>query len=151
VRPKYVAILEDHRDRAAAMRRLLARELPHLNVVIFDASAEMIEWLERSLPDTVLVSLDHDLLPRRPPGGGDDSMKVVGTGREVADFLATYPCVCPVIVHSSNSHAVPGMIRELREARWVCSAVTPCDGISWIAGDWWAEVNLYRQRGLLFW
>src|SRR5437016_2439400 len=99
------------------MRRLLARELPHLNVVIFDASADMIEWLERWLPDTVLISLDHDLLPRRP-AIGDESMKVVGTGREVADFLATYPCVCPVIVHSSNTHAVPGMIRELRETRW---------------------------------
>ena len=67
----------------------------------------------------------------------------------VDHLVASYPCVCPVIVHTANAQAAPGMMRALREAGWVCSAVTPCDDLGWIE-EWVREIALYRWKGLLF-
>ena len=100
------------------------------------------------MPYVSLISLDHDLLPCDPPQASGRRPDP-GTGRDVVDHLAGIPCVCPVIVHTSNEHAAPGMIHVLREAGWVCSAVTPRDDLAWIR-DWVQEILLYRRRGLLF-
>jgi hypothetical protein len=146
---KFIAILEDNAARAATMRLALARSYAQFNVIIFRDAADMIRWLDRIIGQTVLISLDHDLLSCDPPDA-QGRRPWPGTGREVADHLVdSYPCVCPVIVHTSNAQAAPGMMRVLREAGWVCSAIMPHDDLAWI-GDWLAEIELYRQKGLLF-
>jgi hypothetical protein len=147
---RYIAILEDHEGRATAMRLVAARVLPEINFVAFDCASDMLGWLDRILPHTVLISLDHDLLPQGPRDARG-RLRDPGTGRDVANYLAGFPCVCPVIVHTSNVHAAPGMLHMLREAGWVCSAVTPRDDVAWVAEEWQSEVVLYRERGLLFW
>lgn len=124
------------------MRRALAELLPQFNTVIFDHAGEMLKWLEGNLPYVVLISLDHDLIA--PPG------HEFGTGRDVADELAKWPCVCPVIVHTSNIQAAPGMVRVLRAAGWVCSFVSPRDDLAWIATEWRDEVEQYLRRGWIF-
>src|SRR5437879_3757284 len=109
VPPKFIAILEDHPARAAAMRLALARFYPQFNVIIYRDAPEMIRWLDRIIGQAALISLDHDLLPCDPPDE-QGRRPWPGTGREVVDHLATsYPCVCPVIVHTSNAEAAPGM------------------------------------------
>jgi hypothetical protein len=138
----FAAILEDNRPRAATMRRILLDLLPDVNTVVFADSASMMQWLDRYLRSTVLISLDHDLYPGE---SGTDP----GTGRQVADYLATLPCVCPVIVHTSNVEALPGMLRALREANWTCSCVVPHEDVTWISTAWRGEVEQYVRRGLV--
>jgi hypothetical protein len=142
VDPRFVAILEDHPERAARMRRVLAEILPAFNVIIFESAASMIRWLEDSMRYTVLICLDHDLIAH----DGRDP----GTGRLVVNYLATLQCTCPVIVHTSNLQAAPGMMCMLREAGWICSYVTPSDGFEWIGKDWLEEVEQYQRRGWIF-
>lgn len=149
---RFIVILEDHAGRTAAMRRALAHRAAEWNVVIFPSAGETCRFLDQYLPQTSLISLDHDLLWPSLTEGGDFSQGAdPGTGRDVADYLTRFPCVCPVIVHSSNEQAAQGMLRVLREARWACSQVVPTDGEAWIGNEWLAEVELYRARGLMFW
>src|SRR5258708_32047364 len=93
-----IAILEDNPDRIAAMRMCMAEALPGVEVVFFENAQEMIVWLGEHLGNVVLISLDHDL-----PLRNDESKTIdCGTGRQVADYLASLLPTCPVIVHSSN-------------------------------------------------
>ena len=124
------------------MRRVLADLLPAFNVIIFDAAGPMIRWLERSLSHTVLISLDHDLVTHDGTEPGD--------GRLVANYLATFQCVCPVIVHTSNLQAAPGMMSVLRGARWFCAFVQPQDGFGWISKEWRDEIEETYRRGWIF-
>ena len=62
-------------------------------------------------------------------------------------MLALYAPTCPVIVHSSNSLAVPGMLRVLRESGWPCSAVMPTDDLRWIPTMWREEVEWWATNG----
>ena len=96
---------------------------------------------------TVLISLDHDLpCVRSPDGLADD----YGTGREVADYLATVGSVCPVVVHTANSPAGDGMMRVLKDAGWSASRVRPIDDLRWIDVDWSpAARELIRPRLVL--
>ena len=138
----FVAILEDNRARAASMRRVLLDLLPDANTIVFDAAASIIDWLNRYAGSTSLISLDHDLYPSH---NGSDP----GSGRQVAEHLATLPCVCPVIVHTSNVEALPGMLRVLREANWTCSCVVPREDVTWVSTSWRNEVEQYLRRGLI--
>jgi len=92
----------------------------------------MITWLGDHIGDVALMSLDHDLPIRRDAGRSIDC----GTGREVADFLASMPPTCPVIVHSSNNQCAPGMYFGLKHAGWTCTRIYPGDDTSWVAHDW---------------
>ena len=49
--------------------------------------------------------------------------------------MAVYAPTCPVIVHSSNSLAVPGMLRVLSESGWPCSAVMPTNDLGGFPAD----------------
>ena len=102
-----VVILEDTPARVAEMRTVLAELLPALEVVVFDNAPDCADWLPEGLPLAALICLDHDLGPTRDRGGVRFDP---GIGRDTADLLAMYPATCPVIVHSSNSLAVPGML-----------------------------------------
>lgn len=87
------------------MQAVLAESLPAYEVAIFANAQRMIDWLAGHMAAVVLVSLDHDLPIRTPEGLPIDS----GTGRQVANYLASRPPTCPVIVHSSNPDSAPGM------------------------------------------
>jgi CheY-like chemotaxis protein len=130
-----ITILEDDAERVREMKSCLNRLLPSVEVMVFDVAAEMIASFRRHGIRSLLISLDHDLPIRR-----DEENRLIdcGTGREVADYLASLPPACPVIVHSSNIPCAAGMMLALKDAGWACHQVHPRDHLSWI-GDEWAE------------
>ena len=133
------AILDDDPGRVAAMRAALAGAGlgGRCAAEFFDDAPAMIAWLEAHLPECALVSLDHDLGPSRRVG---DEFRDPGTGRDVADFLASRAPACPVIVHTSNSLARVGMELALQSAGWTVLRVYPQFGADWIGTDWLATV-----------
>src|SRR5438132_5373899 len=101
-----IAILEDNIDRQEVMRAYLTDRFYMYDICIFDDASEMITFLHEHLTDTLVISLDHDLeLKPGPKGRCLDP----GTGREVADYLATKEPACPVNIHTTNSQAAAGM------------------------------------------
>lgn len=142
--PAYVLILEDTAARVEQMRPVLCELLPSLEVITFDNVPDLVDWLPAGLPHTRLICLDHDLGATRMKDGERFDP---GIGRDAADVLALWPAVCPVIVHSSNTVAVPGMLRVLRESGWPCSAVMPSDDLRWIDTLWKDEIRWYQDRG----
>lgn len=138
-----LAILEDDAGRITAMRECAADVLPGVEVAIFDSAQEMISWLRQNLVDVVLISLDHDLPIKDAAGNATD----FGTGKQVADFLATMAPTCPVIVHSSNDAGAAGMFFALKDANWPYSRVYPCNDLAWIEGSWAAQVRRYMDEG----
>src|SRR5581483_5326332 len=138
-----VAILEDDPTRIAAMRACLAAVFPGIEVIVFEDAREMIGWLDRHLGDVLFVSLDHDL----PLKSQRPSVIDCGTGRQVADYLASLPPTCPVIVHSSNNFCAPGMFFALKDAGWPCSRVYPDDDQAWVSASWAEEVRRFVRDG----
>lgn len=137
------AILEDDLNRVVAMRACLEAILPGVEIDFFSNAQEMIAWFGEHLGEVALISLDHDLPLRDDAGRSVDS----GTGRQVADFLASLPPTCPVIVHSSNNFYAPGVFFTLKDAGWPCSRVYPCDDYAWIADAWADEIRRYVRDG----
>ena len=144
---KFIAILEDNAERIGAMSIVLDRAFPGYSRVTCNNAPDFIAWLRIHLVDTVLICLDHDLGPNHERAG---EVFDPGIGRDVADYLGTQPAVCPVVVHSSNVMAVPGMLRVLQDAGWTCSAVVPSDDVGWIASEWFREIKGLRERGLIY-
>ena len=138
-----VAILEDDAGRINEMRACLPAVLPGADVVFFENAQEMIDWLPGHLGEVVLISLDHDLPLRDGEGRSVDC----GTGREVADFLASLPPTCPVIIHSSNEFCAPGMVFALKDAGWPHSRVRPLDELDWVRRDWADRIARYVRDG----
>jgi hypothetical protein len=138
-----VVILEDDVNRITAMRASLADVLPGLDIAVFEDAHQMIAWLGGRLGQVVLISLDHDLPLRQEPGRTVDC----GTGRQVADFLASMPPTCPVIVHSSNDPCATGMFFTLKDAGWPCSRIYPSPDPAWIRDAWVARVRRYVRDG----
>ncbi len=132
-----IGILDDDPDRIAVMEGLLRDQFREYAVCTFDNAPEMIQWLAGHLSALALICLDHDLGPNRMREGASFDP---GTGRHVADFLATQSPVCPVIIHSTNGLAVPGMIMALKESGWQCRRVVPDGELSWIPNWWFPEV-----------
>jgi hypothetical protein len=129
-----IAILEDDDRRAEVMRKTIATRFPTLECVIFDNAPAMIEWLKSSLDTVHIISLDHDL---ESSSGGFDA----GTGRDVADFLATQLPCCPVIIHTSNSIGGAGMKYAIEDAGWVSDSVLPLNDLGWIEDDWCRKIG----------
>jgi len=138
--PNLIVILEDSDYRYDVMKEVLAREFPDHRVRIFDNAPEMIGWLREGIDadPPCLMSLDHDLGPDRVVDG---EKLDPGTGREVVECMASLAPACPVIVHSSNGLAVPGMLMALEEAGWTATRVIPLPGVDWIDQSWIAEVR----------
>jgi len=133
-----ITILDDEPDRLHAMVPLLRERLPDVDIVTFDNAPGINAWLAEHLPSCVLICLDHDLILI---GGRDnkyEDSKVIdpGTGRDVADFLATRDPVCQVIIHTTNTLARPGMIAALEDAGWEVSYVSPYEDLLWIQEVW---------------
>lgn len=138
-----VAILEDNADRIAAMKAVLPEVLPGVESVFFEDAQPMIDWLLQHLAEVILISLDHDLPLWDLAGQSIDC----GTGRQVADYLASMPPTCPVIVHSSNLTCASGMFFALKDAGWPCIRVYPCEDVSWVGGAWAEQLRRYVQEG----
>jgi hypothetical protein len=125
------------------MRASLPTVLPAVELVVFDDAAEMVSWLKQHISDVLLFSLDHDLPLRNQDGMTHDC----GTGRQVADYLATEVPTCPVIIHSSNDPCARGMLQTLQDGGWPCRRVYPRDDIAWIGGDWLAAIHRLQMDG----
>lgn len=132
-----IAILDDEPDRLAAMIPLLRRRFKSLSAETFDNAPDMIAWLKDHLCECVLLCLDHDLGPNRRRAGRPFDP---GIGRDVVDYLATCEPCCPVVVHTTNSEAAPGMLTALRESGWTAAQVVPYEDVLWIREVWIDEV-----------
>jgi hypothetical protein len=133
-----IAILEDNAERRAAMERLLAMQFPGHSRQYFTSSSAMVEWLRADLSGVIFISLDHDLelLP-----GENERMVDCGTGREVADFLATQSARCPVVIHSTNYPAAAGMEMVLADAGWSVERIAPYGDLEWIEEGWFPALR----------
>jgi len=130
-----ICILEDDPERTTAFRDSLAPWA--FDLVILDSAPDMIEWLCTGLSRTALICLDHDLGPSRLR---DETRFEPGSGRDVADWLAARPAHCPVLIHSANGIAVPGMLLALESAGWSADRVVPSGNLDWIPESWLPEV-----------
>ena len=133
-----IVILEDNLDRRAVMRDCLVERFPQHPARFFVTAGETIAFLQNNLPQVLAIALDHDLdlisiVPRRNLDPG--------SGRDVADFLATKSPTCPVLIHTTNAPAAVGMRRELDESGWTTGRVIPSDGENWIRKEWLPQLR----------
>jgi hypothetical protein len=98
----------------------------------------MIRFLEAHLAECIAIALDHDL-ELKP--GADNRCIDPGTGRQVADYLASNRPICPVIIHTSNSDAAVGMQLVLKDAHWKTRRVLPFEDLAWIVDDWFPAMR----------
>ncbi len=133
-----IVILEDNPDRQAVMRRCLADRFYTFEPHLFDDARETICFLDEHLGDTLVISLDHDLELKPGPDG---QLIDPGTGRAVADFLATREPTCPVILSTTNTLAASAMADQLRGAGWETYRVVPFDDLRWIETDWFFAIR----------
>lgn len=136
----WIAVLEDDARRREAMERLLSEHFPRYSAVFFDNAPDMIAWLSAHLPQTALLCLDHDLGPNLLRGGEAFDP---GTGRDVVNHLCRFAPTCPVIVHTSNYLAAPGMLMALEAAGWKAARAVPFDDLVWLTREW---LPLVRDR-----
>lgn len=123
-----VAVLEDDKRRRDAMRSCLSDRFPPIKHIFIDHAGDMIEWLRHEIDSVCLISLDHDL---DTPTDSDP-----GTGRDVADYLASLKPVCPVIIHTTNRFGGDGMRFALLDAGWSVTRVVPIGDLSWVKDGW---------------
>ena len=124
------------------MQSCLQRLFPLYEVCVFDGAPEMIRWLARNLSETILTCLDHDLGANRILDG---NLEDPGTGRDVADYLSEEEPCCPVLIHSSNAMAAPGMMMVLEDAGWICSRLAPYNDLDWVQEAWIPELKRYLE------
>lgn len=135
---KKIVILEDNEERRQQMGVFLRDRFYTFESVFFSDSDQCIRYLDENLAEVILICLDHDLeLIEKTNGQFHDP----GTGRAVAEVLAKKAPPCPVVFHSTNSHAVEGMKALLEEAGWTTFSVTPWGGTEWIKTSWYPTVR----------
>jgi CheY-like chemotaxis protein len=139
-----ILVLEDDEDRAAAMKQVLAERFGQYKRVFFDNAPETIAWLKENLRETALICLDHDLGPNRHLG---DDVFDPGTGRDVVDYLASQIPHCPVVMHTTNDWAAPGMEMALKDVGWKCSRVIPSTDLKWVETIWFRQVSKFIPSG----
>lgn len=129
----HIAILEDDAGLQAAMADCLQDRFPQYPARFFATAGEMIWHLRRHLPEVLAIGLDHDLelVPVV-----NNSVLNSGTGRDVADYLASEVPVCPVVIHTTNDAAAIGMERVLQETGWATSRVVPYCDLEWVSEVW---------------
>ncbi|MCA9067584.1 MAG: hypothetical protein KDA84_01590 [Planctomycetaceae bacterium] len=135
-----IVILEDNDDRQSIMRECLSSLVADQPIHFFKTALDTIDWFTGHLSETRFIALDHDLEMLE----GDHPHKLIdpGTGRDVADFLATQQPVCPVIIHTTNFPAGVGMETTLKEARWKTKRIVPYGDLEWIPELWFPTVKI---------
>lgn len=136
--PRAIAILDDEADRIARMLATLSRAYPGWAVATFDNAPDMVAWLAQGLGPVALIYLDHDLGPDRIRDGARFDP---GTGRDVADALAELSPTCPVLIHTTNALAAPGMELALADSGWKYGRVVPYGDLEWIEEAWLRKVR----------
>ena len=131
---KTILILEDDDERIAAFQKAVASLGDRFEVKVWRDASSMCAECEQYFPTAALISLDHDL--NAAPGCAGEP----GCGLDVAQFLADFPAVCPVLIHSSNTDRVYSMHNELRFAGWMADTVGPL-GVDWIETSWLKRVR----------
>jgi len=101
--------------------------------VFFDNAPEMLAWLRHHLSQVALLCLDHDLGPNRRER---DRIFDPGCGRDVVDYIAGQEPRCPVVIHTTNSQAAPGMVEALEARGWQVDRVVPFSDLSWLQLAW---------------
>lgn len=133
-----IVVLEDNRDRREAMQRYLADRLYTYVAIFFEAPQPTLAYLREHIHEVICISLDHDMdMIDDGAGGLVDS----GSGREVADFLATHPPQCPVILHTTNTASAEGMAAVLSDAGWKVYRVVPWGDLEWVRIEWGRTVR----------
>ncbi len=122
-------LLEDDADRVRGFESAVAQLGSVSRLRTWRDAHRMTAECHEVLADAALISLDHDLNKETPesPDPGD--------GVEVASFLARLPCLCPVILHTSNTDRVWSMHNEFRFGGWDTEHVMPF-GTEWIKQSW---------------
>jgi len=128
-----IVILEDCMERRRLMTDMLQDKFAQYEFHFFYTSGEAIVHLRDNLDRLLAVILDHDLELIEV-----DKQRLIdpGTGRDVADYLASQPAVCPVVVHSTNSPAAIGMLSVLEDSGWTTERVIPVGEFNWIKTIW---------------
>lgn len=121
-------MLEDDADRAARFTSTLRGIAPNVVLRVWRDAHSFTREAEALLPESVLISLDHDLFPAA--GEADP-----GDGYMAAQWLTAQPVVRPVIVHSSNCERSTRMAGAFDLAGWRHSRVLPF-GDELIETDW---------------
>ena len=129
-------ILEDDLERMDAFQEVANMYSPPQELKVWRIASCMIEKLTVFLDHATVISLDHDLYRY---WDGDPEP---GTGRDVANYLATLAPVCPIIIHSANTNAAWGMYNELTHAKWRVKLIHHSDEPQWIQKRW---VSLVRE------
>lgn len=134
-----IVILEDDDARQTIMQDCLSRLSPTQPAHFFKTADQTIDWFNAHLSETQFIALDHDLEMLE----GDYPQQLIdpGTGRDVADYLATQNSVCPVIIHTTNFPAGVGMEMTLKEAGWKTKRVVPYGDLEWIPELWITSVK----------
>ena len=95
-------ILEDNLVRMSAFQETAKRFSPPQTFKLWRIAKQMIKELPLFLDHATIISLDHDLYRH------EQNDPEPGTGREVANYLATLKPICPIIIHSTNTDAAWG-------------------------------------------
>jgi hypothetical protein len=133
-----ILILEDDKRRRSAMLDCVRDRFHQYETVFFDDARKMCAHLQAKLGDALIISLDHDLELRT---GDNGKLVDMGSGREVAEFLATQSPCCPVVIATTNSAAGDAMEMSLREARWETHRVFPHGDLEWISSQWFRTLR----------
>lgn len=123
-------ILDDDAERMQAFPEAIERLALDVDVHKWWNAPRMIAEFDQYLRTAELISLDHDLYKQ------EDADPDPGTGRDVANVLATRSPVCPVIVHSTNTDAAWGMYNELTFNGWSVEIVHHLNQMDWIVDVW---------------
>ena len=128
-----ILVLEDNNDRRKAMYECLADRLYTFEAVFFAEPQPMLDYLREHLGEAICISLDHDM---ELVADAEGRLSDPGTGREIADYLATQSPQCQVVVHSTNTAAAQGMESVLKESGWTVHRVSPWGDLGWVRASW---------------
>lgn len=99
-------ILEDDKRRSEAMRDRLPDRFYQFELIFFDSCIEIIRYMKKHAKGIIGLYLEHDLISQLDDAGVTYDP---GTGRDVADYLATVHPLFPVIIQSTNEFGALGM------------------------------------------
>jgi hypothetical protein len=111
---------------------------PDSPLLVWNDAHAMVREIGPHLPQTRLISLDHDL---EPIEGASDP----GDGLQVVRFLVSQPIIRPVVIHTSNFERSRLMACEFQQAGWPSLRVAPL-GDDWIESDWSRAVKKLLKR-----
>jgi ADP-ribosylglycohydrolase len=133
-----ILILEDNEERIAHLQKAISQLGGDYEAKFWRDAHSMCAECEAFFPTAALISLDHDLNP------APETATDLGTGLDVAKFLAENRPVCPVIIHSTNADRAWSMYNELRFADWIVDRVGPI-GEDWVETIWLRKASEFLR------